>query len=100
MTPALPGSTVRVGRHPVAPLPDRATKARQQLMEAVMALSRIHRHLRDDAARVDRERREAREAKRWQGVDGAPLDTSPVRSPWVMRAIAGTLPASDRTNVR
>lgn len=62
-----------------------------------MALSRIHRHMRDDAARVDRERREAREAKRWQGVDGAPLDTSPVRSPWVMRALAGELPASDRT---
>jgi len=62
-------------------------------------LAHLTRH---ELARIERERREAREAKRYPlaGVDGAPLDTSPVRSPWAMRALAGELPASDRTNVR
>lgn len=64
-------------------------------------LAHLTRH---ELARIERERREAREAKRYPlaGVDGAPLDTSPARpvSTWVRRAIAGELPASDRTNVR
>lgn len=54
---------------------------------------------RRDLARIARERAEAREVK-YHGVDGRPLDTSPARpaaamSPWVMRALAGTLPAKD-----
>lgn len=60
----------------------------------------IGRTAKRQAARIERERREAREARRWQavetfpGVDGARVA---VVSPWVARAQAGQLPASDRT---
>jgi hypothetical protein len=81
------------------PLPDRATYNAATISQEGTMFP-IHRNARHEAARIERERREAREAKRFPlaGVDGATLDTSPARvSPWVARAQAGQLPASDRT---
>lgn len=56
----------------------------------------VGRTARREAARTERERTEARAAKSYRLTD-ASRPAGAYGSPWVRRAIAGELPASDRT---